>query len=110
MDILNRLYENSSTVIPHRKYDLLSGEFRGKNHANYLGSPDEVWDATAVLAEAKFVHFSDWPMPKPWLNAPDYEWERHQPKCKEVPDKGQDCSDRDIWIELRKDFSARREV
>lgn len=36
MDILNKLYEKSSTVIPHRRYDLLTGEFRGSKHENYL--------------------------------------------------------------------------
>lgn len=31
MDILNKLYGKSSTVIPHRKYDLLSSEFRSRS-------------------------------------------------------------------------------
>ena len=66
MDILNTMYLASAMVLPHRDYDLLTGEFNHcpKDHTDYLGSPEAVWDARKVLAEAKFVHFSDWPIPK----------------------------------------------
>lgn len=107
MDILNKLYETSSTVIPHRKYDLLTGEIRPKNHELYLGSK-ESWNIRNILAEAKFVHFSDWPMPKPWLEAKQEDWDKYTPKCMIISDLEHDCSDREAWLELRKDFSARR--
>ncbi|PIL22730.1 hypothetical protein GSI_15423 [Ganoderma sinense ZZ0214-1] len=78
MEIVNTLYGRDCMVLPHRRYVLLTGEFRivdangtGKGHAAYLGNEYETWDADKALREAKFLHFSDWPMPKPWLDAPD---------------------------------------
>ncbi|CAI6260981.1 unnamed protein product [Periconia digitata] len=108
MDILNKVYGTSSTVIPHRKYDLLTGEIRPKEHHSYLGSK-ELWRVKDVLAETKFVHFSDWPMPKPWLEAKPEDWEKYKPKCREISDVERDCSDQEAWLELRRDFTARRE-
>ena len=67
MEILNRLYGDSAMILPHRQYGLLSGEFRLDNHRNYLGSSLEKWDPERVLREASLVHFSDWPLPKPWI-------------------------------------------
>ncbi|KAF9767781.1 N-acetylglucosaminyltransferase [Fusarium sp. DS 682] len=71
MEIVNSLYLDSAMILPHRKYDMLTAEFRTKDHAAYLGSDREQWDPNAVLNEAKFVHFSDWPVPKPWINDPE---------------------------------------
>ena len=64
MDIVNRLYGDTALIIPHRPYMLLTGEFRSKDHEAYLGNADETWDADRVLATAKYLHFSDWPVPK----------------------------------------------
>ena len=66
MDILHKMFFGSAMVLPHKDYDLLTGEFKnGKNgHEKYLGSPEAVWNATKVLEEAKFLHFSDWPIAK----------------------------------------------
>jgi hypothetical protein len=108
MDILNKLYGTSSTVIPHRKYDLLTGEIRPKDHDAYLGSK-EMWRAKDILAEAKFLHFSDWPMPKPWLEAVAEDWEKYTPECRVVSEIERDCEDREAWLEIRRDFTARRE-
>jgi hypothetical protein len=117
MDILNNLYGASSTVIPHRPYDLLTGEFAktpsdsgdDAPHDKYLGSSDEKWQARDVMKEAKFIHFSDWPMPKPWLETSNDLLEKHQPKCSNTTGE-LDCSNRDVWLELRRNFSRRREV
>ncbi|GAT28264.1 glucose N-acetyltransferase [Aspergillus luchuensis] len=65
MDIVNRLYGDTALIIPHRPYMLLTGEFRSKDHEAYLGNADETWDADRVLEAAKYLHFSDWPVPKP---------------------------------------------
>lgn len=108
MDILNIVYNNSCTIIPHRGYDLLTGEFRGDDHTKYLGT-NEPWDGKKILEEAKFVHFSDWPRPKPWLKASVSQVEDMQPKCKNVGDT-EDCTDRNIWLGLYEDFSERRQV
>lgn len=81
MDILNTLYKDTCIIIPHRRYDLITAEFRSHTHEKYLGA-DETWDGAKALEEAKFVRFSDWPMPKPWRQALKSEIEEHQPKCR----------------------------
>jgi len=110
MDILNKMYEKSSTVIPHRRYDLLTGELHNDKHENYLGNQNEKWDARKILEEAKFLHFSDWPMPKPWWEPLSGMVEKYQPACRKVSETEEDCSDREVWLYVRKDFSDRREV
>lgn len=113
MDILHKMYSSSCLVIPHRKYALLTLEFRAKTHESYLGNADEKWDARSALKEAKYVHFSDWPMPKPWLEAKEKIWNKHKPACRKIEgsvEQQEDCSDRDVWMEIRADFTARREV
>lgn len=109
MEIVNSLYGNDCMVFPHRKYDLITGEFRETEHHKYLGSREEVWDPQKVLDEAKFVHFSDWPIPKPWLPHSKALEEVWRPECHETED-GEDCRDQDIWLGLYKDFAHRREV
>jgi hypothetical protein len=64
MEIINNLYKDSALTIPHRPYNLLTGEFRSKNHTSYIGNSDEEWDPEKVIREAKYLHFSDWPVPK----------------------------------------------
>jgi hypothetical protein len=67
MEILNQLYNKTALVLPHRPYFLVTGEFRNnktRGHGAYLGEGEE-WDARKVRREVKYVHFSDWPMPKP---------------------------------------------
>ena len=67
MEVVNKLYKDKALILPHRPYDLLTGEFAAKpdaDHQNYLGDETEQWDPDAVLDEAKYLHFSDWPMPK----------------------------------------------
>ena len=67
MEIVNKLYKDKALILPHRPYDLLTGEFAAKpedDHQKYLGDEEEQWDPDAVLEEAKYLHFSDWPMPK----------------------------------------------
>ncbi|KAI4620842.1 hypothetical protein J4E83_005204 [Alternaria metachromatica] len=110
MDILNKVFGASTSVIPHRRYDLLTGEFRHQidQHEAYLGSPTERWNGRDAVKEAKFVHFSDWPLPKPWLNATEDQVARQQPSCRSLSEGELDCTDREMWLELRRDFSERR--
>lgn len=63
-----------------------------------------------MLEESKFVHFSDWPLPKPWLKATEKQSTGQQPPCSAVSEGELDCTDRDVWLKLRKDFSERRLV
>jgi hypothetical protein len=112
MEIVNNLYNNSCIIIPHRRYDVLTGEFRGKgSHASYLGNTYETWDPEVAFKEAKFLHFSDWPVPKPWIDASNGVIEDNQPKC-ELGDNNptKDCRARDLWLGFYADFKARRHV
>jgi hypothetical protein len=61
------------------------------------------------LDEAKFVHFSDWPLPKPWLLKNKAQVEPFQPEC-HLTDVGEDCRDREIWLSLYADFAQRRKI
>lgn len=110
MDILNKIYGESALVIPHRRYDLLTSEFKSSSHEKYLGNQEQ-WNGTKILEKAKFVHFSDWPVPKPWLNAGDAMMDDNSPDCRKVSNGTvQDCVDRDIWRGFYADYSAQRKV
>lgn len=66
-DIINRLYNKSATILPHRGLALLTREFRRlrkEDHSNWLGNPEEDWVVDQVMREVKYIHFSDWPLPK----------------------------------------------
>ena len=65
MEIINAAFGGSCAILPHRPYSLLSGEFRASRHTAYMGSESEPWDAEKVVRKAKYVRFSDWPLPKP---------------------------------------------
>nr|POF16588.1 glucose n-acetyltransferase 1 [Quercus suber] len=109
MEIVNNLYADSCFIIPHRRYDLLTGEFRATEHHRYLGSKEERWDPVKIFKEAKFLHFSDWPHPKPWINAGAGAVAQHQPKCTVNSETGaEDCRDQEIWLEIYADFRERR--
>ncbi|KAJ6181417.1 hypothetical protein N7485_000059 [Penicillium canescens] len=97
---------DSAFVFPHRPYDLLTGEFRSKKHESYLGNSREAWDPEKTLMEAKFLHFSDWPVPKPWLPASKDVIEKHQPTCDHNPLTGNedDCRALNIWLAIYDDF------
>lgn len=105
MEIVNQLYGESAMIIPHRRYDLLTRAFRENLSEAYLGNSVERWDPDAVIKEAKFLHFSDWPVPKPWV--PNYEkMEELKPTC-----EGENvCRAKDIWLGFYRDFAFRRQV
>lgn len=109
MEILDRVYGDSAMVLPHQHYGLLSGEFRSRDHKNFLGNDYEAWDPERVLEEASLVHFSDWPLPKPWILWPATVVSQMVPKCKDVSGVV-DCREKDIWLKLYSDFRQRRKV
>ncbi|KAF2466634.1 glucose N-acetyltransferase 1 [Lindgomyces ingoldianus] len=106
MELVNDRFRDSALILPHRPYALLTGEFRRHNHSAYLGNLDEVWDAEKVLTEAKFVHFSDWPLPKPWIMWPHEGLSEMQPDCGGAREAS--CAERRIWKGLYEDFRQRR--
>lgn len=106
MDLLNHRFGSSAMVLPQRPYALLSSEFRSTEHSAYLGEPRSIarWDPDAVLKEAKLVHFSDWPLPKPWTMWSTEALVEMQPQCS----GGGECRERKIWKDLYDDFRHRR--
>ncbi|EPE25282.1 Nucleotide-diphospho-sugar transferase [Glarea lozoyensis ATCC 20868] len=111
MEIVNKLYGKDCMIIPHRPYTILTGEFRNNgSHRNYLGNEYETWDPETAIKEAKFLHFSDWPVPKPWYNASKSLIRDKQPVCKMSADSGvEDCRARDLWLGFYQDFKTRRQ-
>ncbi|PYH84187.1 nucleotide-diphospho-sugar transferase [Aspergillus uvarum CBS 121591] len=111
MEILNDLYKDRAMVLPHRPYILLTGEFRARLHTNYLGGhPHTSWNPDLVLSEAKFRHFSDWPVSKPWLKTPDTVMDQEQPACNNATQTGRpDCRSRELWLGFYQDFAQRRQ-
>ena len=112
MEILNALYKDSAMILPHRNYGLLSGEFRSEDHTAYLGNDYEKWNPKRALQEARMIHFSDWPIPKPWIMWPRNLLQEKIPRCEynHGTALAQGCDNRDIWLELYNDFRRRRKV
>jgi hypothetical protein len=110
MEVLNDRYGDNAMVLPHRPYGLISGEFRNKDHRIYLGNDHETWNPDLALAEAKFVHFSDWPLPKPWVMWPHEILAKVQPACDNNPGTPDEsgCRDREVWRKLYDDFRRQR--
>ncbi|GAB7360426.1 hypothetical protein MBLNU230_g8382t1 [Neophaeotheca triangularis] len=110
MELLNSRFGASALVLPHRPYALLTAEFRRHDHSAYLGTPRELqsttWDADKILNEAKLVHFSDWPLPKPWVMWPQEGLAEMQPSCGGTMEGT--CREREIWKALYTDFRKRR--
>ncbi|KAK7193026.1 hypothetical protein DPSP01_007629 [Paraphaeosphaeria sporulosa] len=106
MELVNDRFEHSAMVLPHRPYALLTGEFRRSNHSAYLGNTFEAWDPEKVFKEAKLVHFSDWPLPKPWIMWPSEGLAEVQPDCGGSHEGT--CLERVIWKHLYEDFRQRR--
>ncbi|MCJ1440609.1 MAG: N-acetylglucosaminyltransferase [Stictis urceolatum] len=106
MDIPNKLYMSNAMVLPNRQYDLVTGEFRHNrsDHSKYLGNPTEKWDPVKVIKETKFLHFSDWPIPKPWIAMDEADFKEYRPKW-----QGSYCGDKDMWINIYGDFRRRRQ-
>ncbi|KAL3491831.1 nucleotide-diphospho-sugar transferase [Aspergillus germanicus] len=109
MEILDRLYSNTAQILPHRGYALLTGEFRLKAHSDYLGNGVEIFDPEKSLQETKYLHFSDWPVSKPWFRTSPRNIQLTQPMCDMDPVTGRaDCRAWNIWLGLYEDFATRR--
>ncbi|KXG47962.1 uncharacterized protein PGRI_018320 [Penicillium griseofulvum] len=100
MEIMNNIYKETTLTIPHRPYILLTGEFRSNTHEAYLGNSGETWDAEKVFKETKYLHFSDWPVPKPWIKPHPGVVEEYQPPCELNPATGQkdDCRAKNLCL------------
>ncbi|RFU23961.1 hypothetical protein B7463_g12381, partial [Scytalidium lignicola] len=111
VDILNKLYEGKISMLPQRPYSLAAGEFRRQNHRAYLGNSYDSWDPDRVFEEAKFMHFFDEPMPKPWIRAPQMLLNKYMPQCSRSEWFGaSDCRDRAMWFKLYSDYEEKRKA
>ncbi|KAJ5715667.1 Glucose N-acetyltransferase 1 [Penicillium malachiteum] len=112
MELLNSRFGDNAMVLPHRQYGLVSGEFRLKDHWRYMGNAQEEWNPDKVLSDAKFVHFSDWPLPKPWTMWQPSQLAEMQPACDNNPGTPEEsgCRDREVWKGLYDDFRRRRKA
>lgn len=110
MEIMNALFGGTCEVIPHEPYALLTGEFRSNDHAGFLRSQSgRVWNPRDVLKQAKMVHFSDNPLPKPWV-ATDEKIFAAKPDCSFHAEQGEECREQQIWLDLYKRFREKRNV
>ncbi|KAJ0113835.1 glucose N-acetyltransferase [Diaporthe amygdali] len=113
MEVINHLFKDSVMILPHRRLALLTGEFRGKDHRNYLApDEDDEWNAMGEVSRAYLVHFSDWPLPKPWKQHSSAVWEATRPECpadeEEKPDRPR-CADRVMWEGFYEEYNADKE-
>ncbi|KAI9172356.1 glucose N-acetyltransferase [Paramyrothecium foliicola] len=104
MEVMNTLYLDSAMVLPHRPYNLITSEFRAAHHSRYLGSEKMNWNPVNIFNEAKFLHFSDWPVPKPWIKDEKVQF-KMQPDC---PEDKKRCPSRDLWHGFYNEFRERR--
>lgn len=109
-EVLNKLFGEESLDLPHQTYNLITGEFRNNEHHRFLNSATARWDARQALKEAKYLHFSDWPYPKPWSGYSHIMHDEWQPACEITLEGEEDCSSRDVWDEIYDEFLARRQV
>lgn len=107
MEIVNRLFGNDCLRIPHRPYALLTGEFRSDEHEKYMDNERQGWDPDAAIMEAKFVHYSDHPLGKPWLVGKQ-DREGYEPLCGWTPSSNRDCRAKYIWTDLYDGFTESR--
>ncbi|KAK3995644.1 nucleotide-diphospho-sugar transferase [Cladorrhinum sp. PSN332] len=113
MEVINHMFKDSAMILPHRGLALLTGEFRSEDHSSYLaGDEDDTWDAMAEAASAYLVHFSDWPLPKPWVQHSEGQWDAALPKCNgdgESRSTRRDCPDRVVWTGFYESYSRERD-
>ena len=68
-------------------------------HCRYLGNDLLPWNATAELLRAYYVHFSDNPLPKPWLLRPEELASNGTgPSCPPH------CEERSVWTSLYQSY------
>ncbi|KAL2823011.1 hypothetical protein BJX63DRAFT_417401 [Aspergillus granulosus] len=99
MEVLNRLFADSAMILPHRRYALLTGEFRNKDHQWYLAEDqDAEWHAVAEVSRAYLL----------WLPHSEAQWQAALPECGEdevveTVDRPR-CADRLMWTGLYEDY------
>lgn len=140
---------NSYGVLDHRGLVLLTGELAKSAHEQYLtgflpGAHKDtldsatsravrdavLWHPAYAVSTSAYIHFSDWPFPKPWAQATAAQLLAAQPACFAVPRVARadgaaalhveysettgrnaaplDCTARRVWNTFYVDYSVRR--
>lgn len=138
MEVLNKFIDDNLHsggfrfgVIDHRIYGVLTGEFKEQWHSKFLCDPEllpfinhrsnDGWNAFEVLEKIKLIHFSDEPIPKPWIaqdNLAHYNTFKiycqsgdmqkyHQTYPVNKPRLVEDCDSVEIWNWIRQQFEVR---
>ena len=114
MEVMNRMFKDSAMTLPHRRLALQTGEFRKTDHSQYFAGEEETdWNAMAEVSRAFLVHFSDWPLPKPWLRHTKKQWEAALPECPDGQvemDDRPNCADRVMWTRIYEDYRREKEA
>ncbi|KAK7416700.1 N-acetylglucosaminyltransferase [Neonectria punicea] len=114
MEVLNHMFRDSAMILPHRRLALLTGEFRTRDHSKYLAPDvDEEWNAMGEVSRAYLVHFSDWPLPKPWKRRTKKQWEDALPECREEDVETADrpkCADRVLWMDFYATYDMEKDT
>ncbi|CZS93135.1 related to glucose N-acetyltransferase 1-A [Rhynchosporium graminicola] len=110
LSIVEKLYKSHTLKLPQRPFHLTTGEFRRQDHSKYLGSGSaQKWDPEVALQNSKMLHFSDWPIPRPWDGAAQTMLNRYMPKCLKSEWFGAtNCKDRMLWMQLYAEYAAKR--
>ncbi|KAL0941332.1 glucose n-acetyltransferase [Colletotrichum truncatum] len=112
MEVINHMFRDSAMILPHRRLALLTGEFRAKDHSKYLApDEDEEWNAMAEVSRSYLVHFSDWPLPKPWISRSKQQWEASLPECPNDAVEKEDqprCANRVMWTGFYEDYDKEK--
>lgn len=120
-------------ILPHRTYGALTGELGEKHHAKYMTDARQMpyvnrdgpndFSAAYYLREAKLIHFSDAPLPKPWSqhgrNGIEPHFQALIPTCDAkiktdesdslyLPQKIVDCDSASAWHKIRQHHAAQR--
>ncbi|OAQ68551.1 glucose n-acetyltransferase [Pochonia chlamydosporia 170] len=114
MEVINSMFKDLAMILPYRRLALLTGEFRNKDHSKYLApNQEEQWNAMGEVSRAVLVHFSDWPLPKPWKTQTKEDWDKAMPKCladdTETDDKPA-CADQVMWTGFYTDYDLDKEA
>ncbi|KAI8228239.1 Arylsulfatase [Colletotrichum sp. SAR 10_86] len=52
MDLVNIMFKDTASILPHRRLALLTGEFRDDDHQKYLGQHDDSWDPVEEVSKS----------------------------------------------------------